>query len=175
MSDDYWTYDDTEDVKKHEQRSRMRARVAKMRAEQNNPLALLKLVERNDIDHMHMVTITDVNRNSENELGITPLIQAILHKNYEMCLYLLKNGVNPNHVTNMGHTALSLLLLNIDIDKKGCSITDLRLVLLLLRYGANTELETSRKVSSAYLRDLGYEVEGIYLRKRLTRRQSEKN
>jgi hypothetical protein len=119
-----------------------------------------------------MVTSTEHNRNSENELGVTPLIQSILHKNYEMCLYLLKNGVNPNHVTNMGHTALSLLLFNIDIDKKGCSITDIRLVLLLLRYGADTELETSIKLASAYLRDMGYEVEGIYLRKRVARRHT---
>ena len=151
---------------KTEKRLRMEARVAKMRAERTDPLALIHAVQRNEIRFLEHFPITDNNRNGENELGETALIVAILNQNYLICQHLLKCGVNPNHVNNMGHTALSLLCYG--IDSRPMTVMDMRLILLLLRYGAKTDLPTTHKRTDEVLRDMGYETHGIYLRKRIT-------
>ena len=153
---------------KTEKRLRMEARVAKMRAERNDPLALIHAVQRNQIRFIEHFPITDKNRNGENELGETALIVAILNQNYLICEYLLKKDVDPNYINNMGHTALSLLCYG--IDSKPMTVMDMRLILLLLRYGAKTDLPTTQKRVDELLRDMGYEIHGIYLRKRITKK-----
>jgi len=145
-----------------EKRSRMEARVAKLRAERENPLTLLHAVQRNDLRSLDSVLINDFNRNGQDELGVTPLVEAIINKNYEITHYLLKNGIDPNYVTNMNYTALSLLLYNIESEM---TLKDIRLVLLLLRYGAKTSIPTTHQTADEYLKGLGYVVDGIYLRK----------
>jgi hypothetical protein len=151
-----------------EKRIRMRARAEKMRAERNDPLGLIRVVQRNEIRFLESFPITDKNRNGENELGETALIVAILNQNYLICQHLLKKGVDPNYVNNMGHTALSLLCYG--VDSKPMTVMDMRLILLLLRYGAKTDLPTTQKRADELLRDMGYETHGIYLRKRITKR-----
>ena len=148
-----------------EKRIRMRARAEKMRAERNDPLALIRVVQQNEIRFLESFPITDKNRNGENELGETALIVAILNQNYLICQHLLKKGVDPNYVNNMGHTALSLLCYGID----SMTVMNMRLILLLLRYGAKTNLHTTQKRADELLRDMGYETDGIYLRKRITK------
>ena len=156
---------DAIDKEKH---ARMEARVAKLRADRENPLTLLHAVQRNELRYLEVVHINDINRNGEDELGVTPLVEAVINKNYEITKYLLNQRVNPNHITKMGYTALSLLLYNIVSDDK-YSIIDIRLILLLLRYGANPTLQTTHKTAAEYLEEMGYEISGIYLRRRVLR------
>jgi len=152
-----------------EKRARMEARVAKLRAERENPLTLLHAVQRNDLHSLKYVLINDINRNGEDELGVTPLVEAVINKNYEITHYLLTQGIDPNHITKMGYTALSLLVYNIASEPSPMCLGNMRLVLLLLRYGANPTLQTAHQTAAQYLKDIGYEVEGIYLRKRVLR------
>ena len=158
------------EMSEEEKRIRMRARVEKMRAERNDPLGLIHVVQRNEIRFLESFPITDKNRNGENELGETALIVAILNQNYLICQHLLKKGVDPNYVNNMGHTALSLLCYG--MDSQPMTVMNMRLILLLLRYGAKTDLPKTHKRADELLRNMGYETHGIYLRKRITKRCS---
>lgn len=145
----------------------MKERVHVAQAEKDAAFALLNAVHMNDTNLVTHIQITEQNKYTENEKGVTPLIQAVLHRNYEMCKYLLSAGVNINRMTNAQQTALTALLHIVQKDKRGLDCFELRLVLLFLRHGADIRLNTGFKTAATYLQELGYEVEGVYLRKRL--------
>ena len=166
--DDEDTCDDMADtftIGDYDHLMKERARVIHM--EKEMALVLLNAVHMNDINLVSCIQITEKNKYAENEKGVTPLIQAILHRNYEMCKYLLSLGVDVNRRTKSQQTALTALLYLAHKDKRGLDCFELRLVLLFLRHGADITLNTGFKTAAEYLQELGYEVEGIYLRKRL--------
>ena len=165
--DDEDTCDDMADtftIGDYDHLMKERARVIHM--EKEMALVLLNAVHMNDINLVSCIQITEKNKYAENEKGVTPLIQAILHRNYEMCKYLLSLGVDVNRRTKSQQTALTALLYLAHKDKRGLDCFELRLVLLFLRHGADITLNTGFKTAAEYLQELGYEVEGIYLRKR---------
>ena len=166
--DDEDTWDEMADtfmIGDYDHLMKERARAAQI--EKDMALVLLNAVHMNDLNLVTHIQITEKNKYTENEKGVTPLIQAMLSKNYEMCKYLLSAGVNINRMTTAQQTALTALLHIVQKAKRGFDCYELRLVLLFLRHGADIRLNTGFKTAATYLEELGYAVEGIYLRKRL--------
>jgi hypothetical protein len=166
--DDEDTWDEMADtfmIGDYDHLMKERARVAQIEADM--ALVLLNAVHMNDTNLVTHIQLTEKNKYAENEKGVTPLIQAMLRKNYEMCKYLLSAGIDINRMTSTKQTALTALLHIVQKDKRGFDSFELRIVLLFLRYGADIRLNTGLKTAATYFEELGYAVEGIYLRKRL--------
>jgi len=147
----------------------MKERVLVAQKEADTAAVLLHAVHMNDTNLVTHIQITEKNKYTENEKGVTPLIQALLHRNYEMCKYLLSAGIDVNRRTKSQQTALTALLYIVHKDGRQLDCFELRLVLLFLRYGADITLKTGFKTAAEYLQELGYEVEGVYLRKRISK------
>jgi ankyrin repeat protein len=130
-----------------------------------DPMALLNAVETNDINVVIQIRITDQNKNAENDKSFTPLIHALLNRNYDICSYLLSSGVDVNYVTKTWQTALTIIIHIAQRDCREFSCSDLRFILLFLRHGADVKLETPFKTAELCLREMGYEVIGIYLKR----------
>jgi len=161
------TWDDMADtfmIGDYDELMKERVRIAQMEAD--TALVLLNAVHMNDTNLVTHIQITEKNKYTENEKGVTPLIQAMLHRNYEMCKHLLSAGIDVNRMTRAQQTALTALLHIVQKDKRGLDCFEMRLVLLFLRYGADIRLNTMFKTAAEYLQEIGYEVEGVYLRKR---------
>ena len=140
---------------------------ASAQTEADTAAVLLNAVHMNDTNLVTHIQITEKNKYTENEKGVTPLIQAVLHRNYEMCKYLLSAGIDVNRRTKSKQTALTALLSIVQKDKRAFNCFEMRVVLLFLRYGADITVKTRFKIAATYLQEIGYEVEGIYLRKRI--------
>lgn len=145
----------------------MKEQVRIVQTEADTAAVLLNAVHMNDTNLVTHIQITEKNKYTENEKGVTPLIQAVLHRNYEMCKYLLSEGIDVNRMTKAQQTALTALLHIVQKDGRQLDCFELRLVLLFLRYGADITLKTGFKTAATYLKEIGYEVEGVYLRKRI--------
>ena len=130
-----------------------------------DPMALLNAVETNDINVVIQIRITDQNKNAENDKSFTPLIQALLNRNYDICSYLLSSGVDVNYVTKTWQTALTIIIHIAQREGREFSCSDLRFILLFLRHGADVKLDTPFKTAELCLREMGYEVIGIYLKR----------
>jgi len=125
---------------------------------------LLDAVVTNDIKRVKAISITGLNKNAESDTGLTPLILAVLSCNYEMCAYLLVSGTDINYVNYLNCTALSALVCQISLGQFPISVLQIRIILLLLRYGADANLPHDAPASDS-LAALGFQVTGIYLRK----------
>jgi hypothetical protein len=127
---------------------------------QDNPFAFLDIVSKNEIGPVRAFSVSDIHKNAESSIGLTPLIQAILNQNYEICFYLLSIGVDVNYRNKENETALSLFISIFVEHKQPFNVLHTRIILLLLRYGADASL------AKESLKSLGYEVTGQYLCKR---------
>jgi len=126
--------------------------------------SLLDAVSSNDLKRVTSVKLTTANKNAESPQGLTPLILATLSGNYEICKYLILNGVDINYQTQLNCTALSSFVFQLATSACSISVHQIRIILLLLRYGADASLPTITPASEI-LHNLGYEVDGLYLRK----------
>lgn len=80
---------------------------------------------------MHLVIKRTKNVNIKNEHGMTPLHNACLRNGEAVILYLLSNGARPNDVNNQNETSAHI----------ACSAGKLRVVQLLLDYGADLKIK----------------------------------
>jgi len=73
--------------------------------------------EYETIEDMQNLLEANVNIDSLNEFGSTPLHSAIGHDKTEMALFLLNKGSNPTLQSNMGYTALhkAVLYSNLEV------------------------------------------------------------
>lgn len=125
-------------------------------------------VDANDLDTVkHLLSATD-NINSildVNEKSL--LILAIDLINIELLEFVLQKGADPNITSWMYSTPLGYLLTMKLISPNSINYMYLRIILLLLRYGANPDIKANDLFSSRdLLRNLGYEISGIYLVKK---------
>lgn len=80
---------------------------------------------------MHLVIKRTKNVNVKNEHGMTPLHNACLRNGEAAILYLLSNGATVNELNNQNETPIHI----------ACSSGKLRVVQLLLDYGADLKLK----------------------------------
>jgi hypothetical protein len=158
---------------RQERRRRLEMRAAQLRAERNDPLSLLRIVQTNNIELIKCAFVTDINKNGESDDGFTPLIQSIVFKDYQMCKHLLSIGVDVNYIAKKTRqTALSVLLHILQKEHNSLNVFGLRFVLLLLGAGADPTIQTTYKTAGQYLYEMGYEVSGVYLKRRYSLKQT---
>lgn len=88
------------------------------------------VVRKNDLDVLNALVAESKFATKKNEMGYTPLHEAVFYKHRECFLPLLKGGANPNERNQFGETPLQMAK---RIDKKlfDCLTDTVR----LCRYG----------------------------------------
>jgi len=133
-------------------------------------VGFLKFIIDNDIRQVNYFLKKGLEPDNITDItGRTALFIALDCKNPEMIETLLKNGADPNLYIGKYNTPLGYFLTNIESERQ-LEYMELRIILLLLRYGANPELKINGLLNSHMLLEMfGYEIKGIYL---TTRKQT---
>jgi len=125
---------------------------------------LLDAIISNDLKRLRTIPITAHNLNAESDEGLTPLNLAVMSANYEMCVHLLSAGAAVNYINQTNCTAFSAFVFEIANAPHPISVLQMRILLLLLRNGADASLPREAPAIDS-LKRLGFTISGIYLRK----------
>ena len=125
---------------------------------------LLDAIVSNDLKRALTIPITEYNLNAESHDGLTPLNLAVMSANYQICVHLLSAGADVNYINQTNCTAFSAFAFEIANAPHPISAIQMRILLLLLRHGADVSLPYGAPATES-LKRLGFTVSGIYLRK----------
>jgi ankyrin repeat protein len=98
------------------------------KAARNGNLSLCKFLVYNNVDILGYKEY----ENLEKKLNSTPLLNAVISRNYKLIKFLLKNGANPNIWSYTGYGNYGDLPLHIAIKNN-----DFKIAKLLILYGAD--------------------------------------
>lgn len=124
-------------------------------------------IEKKDInrvnDILDNVQDLDVNQISEQK-NIPLLFLAIEQQCPEICELLCKKGANLGPFSELNITPLGYLLSKTNSGFQKLDYINLRIILILLRYGANPDFTESGMLTSREMLDIiGYKIQNGYL------------
>ncbi len=129
---------------------------------------ILMAIDANDLDTVKYLLDTNDNINNISDInGKSLLILAIDIMNIEFLEFILQKGADPNIASLMYSTPFGYLLTKKIDSSHSINYIHLRIILMLLRYGANPDIKVNTTHSSReLLQNFGYEISGIYLVKK---------